>query len=233
MGQMIELRHPDGGNSRAYLAEAGAGAPGLILIQEWWGLNAHIQSVADRFAAAGFTTLAPDLYQGRVAGSADEASHLMNGLDFVAAIEQDLRAALARLKTQAPAVGVLGFCMGGALTLAAAARLQGLDAAVCYYGIPPAELADLSHITIPLQGHFASRDDWCTPAAVDTLEAQLRGAGRNFDFHRYEADHAFFNNARPEVFDAAAAALSFERSVQFLRQQLSGCSARAAADAPN
>ncbi|MDT8999968.1 dienelactone hydrolase family protein [Paucibacter sp. APW11] len=220
MGHLIDLQHPDGGTSRGYLAEAQAGAPGLILIQEWWGLNDHIKALVDRFAAAGFTTLAPDLYQGRVAGNADEASHLMNGLDFAAAVQQDLRAAQTLLQQQCKAVAVLGFCMGGALTIAAAVHLPGLAAGVCFYGIPPASVADPAQLRIPLQGHFASRDDWCTPAAAAALEQALRSHGQQPEFHHYQADHAFFNSSRPEVFDAAAAELAWQRSVEFLRRQL-------------
>lgn len=217
MSQMIAFKRPDGGSSRAYLAEAGPGAPGLILIQEWWGLNPHICELAERFAAAGFTTLAPDLYRGRIASSADEASHLMTGLDFGDATHQDLAGALAYLKQRCARVGVTGFCMGGALTIAAAVHLPGLAAASCFYGIPPAEFADPARIGIPFQGHFAARDDWCTPAAVDALEAKLKV---QHELHRYPAAHAFFNDKRPEVYDAACAKLAWERTLSFLNRHL-------------
>ncbi|WIT13917.1 dienelactone hydrolase family protein [Paucibacter sediminis] len=220
MAQMIEFQRPDGATSQGYLAEAAAGAPALILIQEWWGLNDHIRSLAERFAAAGFTTLAPDLYRGRLASSADEASHLMTGLDFVDATHQDLRGACQRLAAGGRKVGVLGFCMGGALTVAAAVHVPGLAAAVCFYGIPPAGLADPAQIKIPFQGHFASRDDWCTPAAAAALEKRMRAAGAQPELYHYQADHAFFNNARPEVFDAACAQLAWERCMDFLRRHL-------------
>ncbi|MEJ5999575.1 dienelactone hydrolase family protein [Paucibacter soli] len=220
MGQMIEFKRPDGGLSQAYLADAGPGSPGLILIQEWWGLNDHIRGLAERFAAAGFSTLAPDLYRGRLASSADEASHLMTGLDFADATHQDLRGACQQLAAGGRKVGVLGFCMGGALTVAAAVHVPGLAAAVCFYGIPPAGLADPAQIKIPFQGHFASRDDWCTPAAAAALEKAMRAAGAQPEIYHYQADHAFFNNARPEVFDAACAQLAWERSIGFLRRHL-------------
>jgi len=220
MAQMIEFQRPDGATSQGYLAEAAAGAPALILIQEWWGLNDHIRSLAERFAAAGFTTLAPDLYRGRLASSADEASHLMTGLDFADATHQDLRGACQRLAAGGRKVGVLGFCMGGALTVAAAVHVPGLAAAVCFYGIPPAGLADPAQIKIPFQGHFASRDDWCTPAAAAALEKSMRAAGAQPELYHYQADHAFFNSARPEVFDAACAQLAWERSLDFLRRHL-------------
>jgi len=215
---MIDFQRPDGGTSSAWLAEAGPGRPGLILIQEWWGLNPHIRELAERFAAAGFTTLAPDLYRGRIAADADEANHLMTGLDFADATHQDLAGALATLKARCPSVGVLGFCMGGALTIAAAVHLPGLAAASCFYGIPPAAFADPARIAIPLQGHFAERDDWCTPAAVDGLVAALKVPA---EIHRYPADHAFFNDQRPEVFDAASAQLAWQRTLDFLGRTLS------------
>lgn len=218
MGQMIEFQRPDGGRSAAWLAEAGPGRPALILIQEWWGLNPHIRELADRFAAAGFTTLAPDLYRGRIAASADEANHLMTGLDFADATHQDLAGALRHLQALASKVGVTGFCMGGALTIAAAVHLPGLAAASCFYGIPPAEFADPARIAIPFQGHFAERDDWCTPAAVDGLVAAMQG--QSPEIHRYPADHAFFNDKRPEVYDATCAQAAWTRTLDFFGRHL-------------
>jgi len=218
MGKMIEFQRPDGARSAAYLAEASAGAPGLILIQEWWGLKPHILELADRFAAAGYTVLAPDLYRGRIASDADEANHLMGELDFVDACDQDLAGALTHLKASCAKVGVMGFCMGGALTIAAAARLPGLAAASCFYGLPPTALADPARIAIPLQGHFADQDDWCTPAAVDAFEAALTVSA---EIHRYHAQHAFFNNSRPEVFDAGCAQQAWDRTLAFLGRHLS------------
>lgn len=222
MGQMIEFERPDGGLSQGYLASAGEGAPGMILIQEWWGLAPHIKEIAERLASAGITTLAPDLFRGRIASDADEANHLMSGLDFADATQQDLRGALTHLREHQDCgkVAVMGFCMGGALTIAAAVQVPDLDAAVCFYGIPPAEFADPARITLPFQGHFAQRDDWCTPAAVDQLVYRMREAGRTPEIHRYEADHAFFNNSRPEAYDAQAAALAWERTLAFLQQHL-------------
>lgn len=222
MGQMIEFARPDGGQSSGYLASAGPGAPGVIVIQEWWGLKPHIKAIADRLAEAGFTALAPDLYRGRIAADADEASHMMNNLDFADATHQDLRGAVGHLTGAigCPKVGVMGYCMGGALTIAAAVHVPALSAAVCYYGIPPQEFADPADIATPFLGHFATRDDWCTPEKVDALQARMTGAGKHPVIHRYEADHAFSNSTRPEVYDAQAAELAWSRTVDFLRQQL-------------
>lgn len=220
MGQMIDFQRPDGGHTPAWLADAGPGRPGVIVIQEWWGLNDQIRSVADRLATAGYTALAPDLYRGRLASTADEANHMMTGLDFVDATHQDLRGAAAHLAALCPKVGVMGFCMGGALTVSAAVHVPGLSAAVCFYGIPPAELADPARIAVPFMGHFATRDGWCTPQAAASLEATLRGAGQSPEIHHYDAEHAFFNQRRPEVYDAACADLAWSRTLDFLQRQL-------------
>lgn len=224
MGQRIEFERPDGSLCPGYLAQTGAGQPGVIVIQEWWGLNAQICGIADHFADAGFNALAPDLFHGRVTQDPDEARHLMNGLDFAGATHQDIRGATDHLRgvggNGGGKVGVMGFCMGGALTLAAAVHVPGLAAAVCFYGIPPKEFADPADIRIPFQGHFAQRDDWCTPAAVDALEAALKGAGHPPEIYRYDAAHAFFNEQRPEVHDPENARLAWQRTLDFLRRHL-------------
>jgi carboxymethylenebutenolidase len=220
MGHQIEFNRPDGGRTPGYLADAGTGTPSVVLIQEWWGLNAQIKSVADRLAEAGFTALAPDLYRGRLASSANEASHMMSGLDFPDATHQDLQGAVSYLMDRGQKVGVMGFCMGGALTIAAAVHVPALSAAVCFYGIPPKELADPAQITVPFMGHFASQDDWCTPAAAAGLEQAMRAAGQTPEMHHYVARHAFFNASRPEAYEAACADLAWTRTLAFLRQHL-------------
>jgi carboxymethylenebutenolidase len=218
---MIEFKRPDGSACRGYLANAGQGAPGVVVIQEWWGLNEQICGIADRFAHAGFNALAPDLFQGRVTQKPDEASHLMNGLDFPGATHQDIRGAVEHLRGMGSGkIAAMGFCMGGALSIAAAVHVPKLAAAVCFYGIPPQEFADPAAIRIPFQGHFASKDDWCTPAAVDALEAAMRARGATPEIHRYDADHAFFNERRPEVYDATCAKQAWERTLAFLAKNL-------------
>jgi carboxymethylenebutenolidase len=117
-------------------------------------------------------------------------------------------------------IAAMGFCMGGALSIAAAVHVPKLAAAVCFYGIPPQEFADPAAIRIPFQGHFASKDDWCTPAAVDALEAAMRARGATPEIHRYDADHAFFNERRPEVYDATCAKQAWERTLAFLAKNL-------------
>jgi carboxymethylenebutenolidase len=221
MGQLIEYERPDGGRTRGYLASAGTGRPGVVVIQEWWGLNDQICGVADRFARAGYSALAPDLYQGRVTQQPDEANHLMTGLDFPGATHQDIRGAARRLRADgANRVGVMGFCMGGALTIATAVHVPEVAAGVCFYGIPPRDFADPASIAIPFQAHFANRDDWCTPAAADALEAAMKAAGRTPEVFRYDAAHGFFNERRGDVYDAACAQLAWDRMIEFLGRTL-------------
>lgn len=220
MGQMIEFKRPDGSTCRGWLSEAGKGKPGVVVIQEWWGLNPQICGVADRFAAAGYNALAPDLYQGRVTTKPDEANHLMTGLDFPGATHQDLRGAVLHLKSLGGKVGVMGYCMGGALTIAACVHVPEVSAGVCLYGIPPADFADPAKIAIPFQGHFANKDDWCTPAAVDGLEKAMAAAGRTPQLYRYDAQHGFCNETRAEVYDAKAADTVWSRMNGFLAHQL-------------
>lgn len=219
MGSMIEFARPDGGRTKGYLATAGQGRPGVVVIQEWWGLNDQICGVADRFARAGYNALAPDLYKGRLTAVPDEANHLMTGLNFADATSQDLAGAARYLKASSSKVAVMGFCMGGALTIAALVHIPELAAGVCFYGIPPKEFADPSKIAQPFQGHFANQDDWCTPAAVDALEAAMKAAGRSPEIYRYDAAHAFFNE-RSAAYNLAAADQAWQRMMRFLERRL-------------
>ena len=157
MGSMIEFARPDGGQTKGYLASAGNGRPGIVVIQEWWGLNDQICGVADRFARAGYNALAPDLYKGRLTTTPDEANHLMTGLDFPDATHQDLRGAAQHLKGTSGKVAVMGFCMGGALTVAALVHVPEFAAGVCFYGIPPKEFADPAKIKVPFQAISPTR----------------------------------------------------------------------------
>jgi len=219
MGSMIEFARPDGGKTKGYLAVAGQGRPGIVVIQEWWGLNDQICGVADRFARAGYNALAPDLYKGRLTAVPDEANHLMSNLDFPDATHQDLRGAAQHLKGQSGKVAVMGFCMGGALTIAAAVHVPDLAAGVCFYGIPPASFADPARIKIPFQGHFANQDDWCTPAAVNDLEKAMKGAGAAPEIFRYDAAHAFFNE-RSAAYNLDCANQAWDRMSAFLKGKL-------------
>ena len=220
MGESVQFSAPGGGNVTGYLATAPGSRKNVVVIQEWWGLNDQIRGVCDRFAAAGFNALAPDLYKGRVTSDPDEANHMMQGLDWVGATEQDVRGAVQHLKANGGKTAVMGFCMGGALTIIAAVKIPELDAAVCFYGIPPAEAADPKQIRVPLQCHFANQDDWCTPEAVNAFEATLKEAGVRYELFRYDGQHGFFNEQRPDVYNPEASRLAWERMLTFLNTHL-------------
>src|SRR3970040_8411 len=179
MGKTISYKRPDGKSVNGYLAEPaqGAKAPGMVVIQEWWGLNDQIKGVADKLASAGYRALVPDLYRGKSTVDAKEAEHLMTGLNFGDAAGQDIRGAVQYLKSSGSAkAGVTGFCMGGALTLLAAVNVPESDAAVAWYGFPPLEYIDPSKIKAPLLRPYAHYDDFFTIDKVDELEKKLRGA---------------------------------------------------------
>lgn len=229
MGKMISYKRPDGQSVNGYLAEPaqGADAPGLVVIQEWWGLNDQIKGVAVKLAAAGYRALVPDLYRGKVALEANEAEHLMTNLDFGDAAGQDVRGAVQHLKTSGSAkVGVTGFCMGGALTVLSAVNVPEADAGVIWYGYPPLEYVDASKIKAPLMGHWATEDAAFPIAKVDELEKKLRNAKVNFEFHRYNAKHAFANETADSKnlpilkYDPAAAELAWRRTMDFLAKHL-------------
>jgi len=219
MGATIDFKRPDGSACKGYLAEAGNGKPGIVVIQEWWGLNDQIKAVADRFAAAGYNALAPDLYKGRVTQKPDEANHMMSGLDFVGASDQDIAGAVKHLAGMSRKVGVMGFCLGGALTIAACARVPGIACGVPFYGVPPVALADPATIKVPMQGHFANTDDWCTPKIVDAFEKAMTSAGNKPEVHRYDAAHAFANE-KSAAYDAVAAKEAWDRMMAFLGAHL-------------
>lgn len=228
MGQMISFRRPDGQNVQGYLAEpAGGSAPGVVVIQEWWGLNAQIKGVADRLAGAGHRALVPDLYRGKVTVEAKEAEHLMSNLDFGDAASQDVRGAVQHLKGQSRKVGVTGFCLGGALTLLAAVNVPEADAGVIWYGFPPLEYVDATKIKAPLLGHYAIEDVPFPIATVNALEEKLRAANVRFEFHRYQAKHAFANETLVgdrklpvAEYNAAAAGLAWTRTIEFFDRHL-------------
>ncbi|MBM3520517.1 MAG: dienelactone hydrolase family protein [Alphaproteobacteria bacterium] len=217
MGTRISFPRPDGKKAEGYLAKAGRDhAPGIVVIQEWWGLQDQIKGMCDRLALAGYDALAPDLYAGRAVPyhDAEAAGREMNSLNFLDATDQTMRGAARYLARNGAKVGLTGFCMGGALTILGAARVPEFAAGVCFYGLPPAEVAKAADVKITLQGHFANRDDWCSPAVVDGFEKDLRKAGRKDEFFRYEAEHGFMNEQR-DVHDRAAAELAWQRMLKF------------------
>jgi carboxymethylenebutenolidase len=222
MSELTNIKRPDGKECPAYVATPnGRAKGGIVVIQEWWGLNDQMKKKADQLAELGYLALVPDLYRGKIASDADEANHMMTDLDFGDAAQQDVRGCVQHLKEQgAGKVAMSGFCMGGALTILAALMVQEADVGVCFYGIPPAEFADPSKISIPMQFHFANTDDWCTPEAVDALEAKLKEGGVQHELYRYDAQHAFMNETRPDVHDEACASQAWTRTLAYLDSHL-------------
>ncbi len=230
MGKSIDFQRADGATLQGYLAEAANPQGAVVVIQEWWGLNDQIRGVADRFAAAGFTALVPDLYRGKSTVEAEEAHHLMTGLDFADAASNDVRGAvrhLKGLKAGSGKVGVTGYCMGGALTVLSSMLVPEADAGVVWYGYPPLEYVDAAKIRIPLQAHWATQDQAFAIEGVDALEAKLRAAGVAYEGHRYLAHHAFANETAQgpgriaiTQYDAAWARIAWDRTLRFFGRTL-------------
>ena len=222
MGERISFKS-NGGTCDGYLANGGG--PGVIVIQEWWGLVPHIQDVADRFAAAGFTALAPDLYHGESSTEPDGAGKLLMGLNLAQAAK-DLSGAVDFLQSQTgnQKIGVVGYCMGGGLTMVLACqRPDAVVAAAPYYGVIPWPSAqpDWSKLEAKVIGEYAEFDDFAGPETVRALESQLKTLGKDATLNIHAGtQHAFFNDARPDVFDSHAAKISFERTLNLFRTTL-------------
>lgn len=225
MGEMIQFPF-DGGNTGGYLATPKEGSgPGVVVIQEWWGLVDHIKDVCDRFADEGFVALAPDLYHGKTTKSPDEAGRLMMALRIDEA-EKDLGAAVQYLltsdSTTSKKIGVVGFCLGGALALYTATKNQNIGACVVFYGGHPKVKPDLPNLNAPVLGLYGENDRSVTPDLVHELERQVKDLGKQIEVKIYSgADHAFFNDTRPEVYNAQAATDAWQRTIAFLREHLS------------
>ncbi len=224
-GRMVEF--PSNGNmATGYLSvPPGGPGPGLVVIQEWWGLNDQIKRTADRFAEAGYTALVPDLYHGRVVGfhEPDEAGKAMMALDEARAAKE-LRGAVDYLLSSGEArgeyVGTVGYCMGGGLAITLAASHDKVGAVIDFYGVPSPE-TDLSKIEGSVLGHFGDHDDFASPEAAHKLDEALTAAQVSHSFHSYPGgQHAFTNEDRPEVYHQEADQLSWQRSLEFLGQKL-------------
>ncbi|MFN8139559.1 MAG: dienelactone hydrolase family protein [Fimbriimonadales bacterium] len=223
-GEMISF--PSNGNTvQGYLANSAAGSgPGVIVLQEWWGLVGHIKDVADRFAEEGFTALAPDLYGGESTDDPDTAGKLMMALNM-AETEKVLRGAVGRLladeATSSSKVGIVGFCMGGQLSLYAACVNEKIGACVDYYGIHPNVNPPLENLNGPMLGFFAEHDAYANAETVNALSEKLRAVNKQHEFTTYPGtNHAFFNNDRPQVYNQNAAEDSWKKMVSFFRANL-------------
>ena len=217
----------NGTTAPGYLAlpDSGSG-PGVIVLQEWWGVEDHIKDVCDRFAGEGFMALAPDLYRGETTDQPGEAQQKMMALSMDQA-EKDMRGAVDYLagheSFEGKGVGSVGFCLGGGLSVWAGTANPKVKAVVTYYYVMPHGKPDLSKLQAPVLGHFGTADEFVSVDDAKALEQEIRDAGAEVDFEFYEgAGHAFFNDTnRLGTYDEGAAGRSWERTVSFFRDQLS------------
>ena len=221
-GKMVEFPS-NGGTTQGYLATPQSGkGPCVLVIQEWWGLVPHIKNVCDRFAAEGFTALAPDMYHGKTAKEPDEAGKLLMALNIGQA-EKDLKGAAKFLAghSSTAKLGAVGFCMGGQLALFAATLNASIGGCVNFYGIHPNVKPDYTKLGGPVLGLFAEKDGFVTPEVAKSLDAAIKKAGRQSQVHVYPGvGHAFFNDERPDAYDKDAATDAWKRTLTFFRQHL-------------
>jgi carboxymethylenebutenolidase len=197
-------------------------APGVIVVQEWWGLNEDMRRIAERFSEEGFAALAVDLYDGKVATEKAEAFELMqamktsDALSIISGAAQFLRGS-PRCTGK---IGVTGFCLGGGITLAAACNVSGLSAAAPFYGIPLPEYADWSKAKIPISAHFGKNDGSIPVSRPEGILEAVRAAGGNMTLHLYDAGHAFMRVSDAKVYDEPSAKLAWQRVTEFFRREL-------------
>lgn len=225
---MPDVEFPaNGGTAPGYLAEPESGrGPGVVILQEWWGLDEHIRDVCDRFAKEGFFALAPDLYRGETTDQPDEAQQKMMALSMDEA-EKDMRGAVDFLAehegAEGPGVGAVGFCLGGGLAVWTATLNDKVKAVVTYYYVMPHGRPDFADIKAPVLGHFGTEDEFVLVGHAKNLEREIASAsGQDAHFDFYEgAGHAFFNDTnRLGTYDEGAADKSWKRTLEFLRSKL-------------
>jgi carboxymethylenebutenolidase len=231
MGEMVDFTS-NGDSARGYLALPSSGSgPGVIVVQEWWGLNPQIKGVADKLAGEGFVALAPDLYRGELAqhDEMDKAGQLMTTLPMDRAA-RDMSGAVDHLAGHSAVtgdgIGAIGFCMGGGLVLVLGClRPDRIKAVVPFYGVvgfDDANAPDWSKLEAAVQGHYAAKDDFFPAAKAEALEAGLRGLGKDVTVHVYpDTGHAFANEDDAlGTYDEKAAATAWDRALSFLHAQL-------------
>lgn len=217
------------GATTAYVARPKEKASAVIvLIQEYWGINDHIRDIAGRYAQEGYLCVAPDLYRGKVASTAQEAAGLMQSLDINDGLEI-IRKSIERTERSygAHKIGISGYCMGGTYALRAACEMPQLSAAAPFYGDIPEEKV-LKNLRVPCLFIAANKDGWINPEKVDTLRQAAQKYNLPVEIVAYDADHAFFNDTRSQVYDAAAAADAWKRVLAFFRKHLGQAAAKSA-----
>ncbi len=222
--EKLDLNPPNGATTAVVAVpemESGAPAPpAIILIQEWWGINDHIRDIAGRYAKEGFICVAPDLYRGKIAKDQQEASKLMHDLtveDGMGTIRSAVEETRRTRKVEK--IGITGYCMGGTFALRAACEIPALGAAAPFYGDIPDE-ATLARLRVPTLFIAGSRDNWITPEKVNKLKEAARKYHLPLEVVSYDADHAFFNDTRPEVYNPEAAADAWRRVLAHFRKHL-------------
>lgn len=203
----------------------GAGPfPGVIVAQEWWGLDAHIKDVTQRFASEGFAALAPDLYHGKTTSEPDEAQKLMMALDMPRAVKELTGAAdylASQPLTAGRGIGVTGFCMGGGLALSLACDSPRIKAAAPFYGVNPEPIDKIAGINGPVLALYAESDNWAGPPVREALESALTRHGKEHEIRVYPGtEHAFFNDTRPGIYNRQAASDAWERVLRLFRENL-------------
>ncbi|MCY3734191.1 MAG: dienelactone hydrolase family protein, partial [Chloroflexi bacterium] len=197
--------------------------PGVVVIQEWWGLNPNICDIANRIAAEGYVALAPDLFHGAVTAEPDEAQKLMMTLQEPNALV-DMSGAVAALQARddvrSDRIGVTGFCLGGGMSLLLAMNNPAVTASAPFYGVPGAGMGDAGQIQGAVMGFFAGRDEWINAEVVEGIQSALDGAGVRNEIHMYEeSDHGFFNDTS-DIYDAEAAADTWDKLKAFFASEL-------------
>ncbi len=220
--ETLEINTKKGGTT-AYVAlpdETGADTKAVVLIQEYWGLNDHIKDIAGRYAAEGFICVAPDLYSGQLASDKNEAAKLMGNLETEDGLDIINKAMIeATDKYDVSKFGITGFCMGGTYALEAACKLEGLHASAPFYGDVPDEFT-LKGLKCPVLFVSATKDGWINPEKVAELEHIAKANTLPIESVAYEADHAFFNDSRPEVYNEEAAKDAWNRVINFFNENI-------------
>lgn len=214
----------NGSEATGYLAEPEGEGPGLVVLQEWWGVDKHIRDVCDRFAAEGFVAMAPDLFHGETTDQPDEAQQKMMAMNMDEA-EKEMRGAVDYVASRPKCtgrVGTVGFCLGGGLSIWTATANDKVGAAVTFYYVMPHGKPDFSNIDAPVLGHFGTGDDFIPVEDAKALEEELRSAGVDAVFEYYEgAGHAFFaDHDRLGTYDEEKSKSAWDRTVGFFRKHL-------------